>query len=65
MVNLEIIFYKDYNLLIYLKATIAISKAFVKAILLAIVEEIDNFSKFDSSDSNKELLDIEEIIRDF
>ena len=62
MVGLEIIFYKDYNLLIYFKAAITISKAFIKAILLAIVKEVGNFSKFNSSNFNKELLDIKEII---
>ena len=59
------IFCKDYNLLIYLKATIAMPKAFAKVILLATIKEVSNSLEFDSSDSNKELLDIEEIIRNF
>ena len=53
------IFYKNYNLLIYSKITITILKFLQKVIMNEIIENSSKSSKF--FDSNNDLFDIKEI----
>ena len=56
----KMVFYKDYNLLIYSKVVIIA----LKALLYTKVEEIEESSK-SSKSSKSEELDVKEVQRDF
>ena len=55
----EIVFYQDYNLLIYFKATMITSK-----ILKTFVKEIENSFESENSNFDNDLLNIKKIVRE-
>ena len=62
IIESELVFYKDYNLFIYLK--IIIIKALFKTFKKIIIKEVKKFSKFfKNSNSNNDLSNVKEIER--
>lgn len=57
------IFYKDYNLLIYFKSAITTPKAIKRAISKAFIKEINSSEFNNSSNSRDNLLDIKKVKR--